>query len=51
MTDASFQAVGYWVLIEDDPNQKYTSTKKIYAAGQKQFYCPRSKCEFTLKIS
>ena len=24
MTDASFQAAGYAVLIEDDPNQKYT---------------------------
>ena len=31
MTDASFQAAGYAVLIEDDPNQKYTSTRKIYA--------------------
>ena len=28
MTDASFQAAGYAVLIEDDPNQKYTSTRK-----------------------
>ena len=28
MTDASFQAAGYAVLIEDDPNQKYTSTPK-----------------------
>ena len=31
MTDASFQAAGYAVLIEDDPNQKYTSTRKFYA--------------------
>ena len=31
MTDASFQATGYAVLIEDDPNQKYTSTRKTYA--------------------
>ena len=31
MTDASFQAVGYAVLIEDDPNQKYKSTRKTYA--------------------
>ena len=31
MTDASFQAAGYAVLIEDDPNQKYTSTHKTYA--------------------
>ena len=31
MTDASFQAAGYAVLREDDPNQKYTSTRKAYA--------------------
>ena len=31
MTDASFQAAGYAVLIEDDPNKKYTSTRKTYA--------------------
>ena len=31
MTDANFQATGYAVLIEDDPNQKYTSTRKTYA--------------------
>ena len=31
MTDASFQAAGYAVLIEDVPNQKYTSTRKTYA--------------------
>ena len=31
MTDASFQAAGYAVLIEDDPDQKYTSTRKTYA--------------------
>ena len=31
MTDASFQAAGYAVLIEDDPNQKYTSARKTYA--------------------
>ena len=31
MTDASFQAAGYAVLMEDDPNQKYTSTRKTYA--------------------
>ena len=28
---ANFQAVGYAVLIEDDPNQKYTSTGETYA--------------------
>ena len=31
MTDASFQAAGNAVLIEDNPNQKYTSTRKTYA--------------------
>ena len=31
MTDASFQAAGYAVPLEDDPNQKYTSTRKTYA--------------------
>ena len=31
MTDASFQAAGYAVLLEDDSNQKYTSTRKAYA--------------------
>ena len=30
-TDASLQAAGYAVLIEDDPNQKYTPTRKPYA--------------------
>ena len=40
MTDASFQTAGYVVLIEDDPNQKYTSTRKTYAPtayGSKTF--------------
>ena len=31
MTDASFQAAGYAVLIEDNQNQKHTSTRKTYA--------------------
>ena len=31
MTDASFQAAGYAVLIEDVPNKNYTSTRKAYA--------------------
>ena len=31
MSDASFQAAGYAVLIEDDANQRYTSTRKTYA--------------------
>ena len=40
MTDVSFQAAGYAVLIEGDPNQKYTSTRKTYAPiahGSKTF--------------
>ena len=32
MTDASFGAAGYAVLIEDDPNQKFTSLRKSYAS-------------------
>ena len=31
MTDASFPTDGYPVLIEGDPNQKYTSTRKTHA--------------------
>ena len=40
MTDASFLAAGYAVLIEDDPNEKYTSTRKSFAPvayGSKTF--------------
>ena len=40
MTDASFGAAGYAVLIEDDPNQKFTSLRKSYApvaCGSKTF--------------
>ena len=40
MTDASFTAAGYAVLIEDDPLEKYTSTRKAYAPvayGSKTF--------------
>ena len=31
MTDASFAAARYAILIEDDPNQKFTSHRKSYA--------------------
>ena len=40
MTDASFGAAGYAVLIEDDPSQKFTSLRKSYAPvayGSKTF--------------
>ena len=40
MTDASFGAAGYAVLIEDDPSQNFTSLRKSYAPvayGSKTF--------------
>ena len=40
MTDASFAAAGYAIMIEDDPQQKLTSTRKTYAPvafGSKTF--------------
>ena len=42
MTDAKFQAAGYAVLKEDDPNQKYTLTRKTYApiAFRSKTYSP-----------
>ena len=46
LTDASFQAAGYAVLIEDDLNQKYTSTRKTYAPvayGSKTYSPSKSK--------
>ena len=53
MTDASFKAAGYAVLIEDDPNQKYTSTRKTCApiAYGSKTYSPsqKSKCPLTQK--
>ena len=40
MTDASFNAAGYAIMVEDDPQQKFTSTRKTYAPvafGSKTF--------------
>ena len=40
MTDASFHAAGYAIMVEDDPQQKFTSTRKTYAPvafGSKTF--------------
>ena len=40
MTDASFTAAGYAIIIENDPNQKLRSRRKTYAAivfGSKAF--------------
>ena len=31
MTDANFQAAGYSVFTEDEPNQKFTPTRKTHA--------------------
>ena len=31
MSDASFGAAGYAVLIKDDPNQKFISLRKSYS--------------------
>ena len=44
MTDASFQAAGNAVLAEDDPDQKFASTRKSYAPvtyGSKFFTTPQ----------
>ena len=52
MTDASFQAAGYAVLIEDDPNQKYASTRKTYAPiayGSKTYSPPQIKMSIYAK--
>ena len=45
MTDAGFQTAGSAVLVEDDPNQKYTSTRKSYApiACGSKTYTPSQK--------
>ena len=43
MADASLQAPGCAVLIEDDPNEKYTLTRKTYAPiayGTKTYVIP-----------
>ena len=40
MTDASFTAAGYAIMIEDNPNQKFQSRRKTYAPiafGSKTF--------------
>ena len=52
MSDASFQGAIYAVLIEDDLNQKYTSTRKTYAPkayGSKHIHHPKSKSPFMRK--
>ena len=52
MTDASFGAAGYAVLIEDDPSQKFTSLRKSYAPvayGSKTFTSAQIKMSIYAK--
>ena len=52
MTDASFGASGYAVLIEDDPNQKFSSLRKSYAPvayGSKTFTPAQIKMSIYVK--
>ena len=52
MTDASFGAAGYAVLIEDDPDQKFMSPRKSYAPvayGSKTFTSAQVKMSIYAK--
>ena len=51
MLDASLVAAGYAVLIEDDPNQKFTSLRKSYAPGAygSKFFTPAQKTDVHLR--
>ena len=51
MTDASFSAAGYAVLIEDDPLEKYTSTRKAFAPSMPRNYWQFSLTSKSLDIS
>ena len=54
MTDASFADAVYAVLIEDDPNQKFTSLRKSYAPvafGQKLHPSPNQDVNIRQKSS
>ena len=48
MTDASFQEAGNAVLIEVNPNEKYTSTRKTYAPIA---YGSKTYSPFQIKMS
>ena len=48
MTDASFQAAGWAVLTEDDPNQKYISTRKTFAP---RAYGSKTYTPYQIKMS
>ena len=52
MTDASFRSAGYALMIEDNPEQKIQSKRKMYAPvafGSKSFPPHSSRCQFTDK--
>ena len=52
MTDVSFQAAGYALLIKNNPNQKYTSTRKITILlfmAQRHTRHLKSKCPYKQK--
>ena len=53
MTDASFTAAGYAIMIEDDPNQKLQSRRKTYAPiafGSKTFNPTQLKMSIYAKV-
>ena len=43
MTDASFGAAGYAVLIEDDPSQKFTSANHMHRSLMVQKPSPQPR--------
>ena len=52
MTDASFRSVGYFLMIEDNPDQKIQSKRKTYAPvafGSKIFSPAQLKISFHSK--
>ena len=53
MSDASFTAAGYAIMIEDDPNQKLQSKRKTYAPiafGSKTFNPTQTKLSIYAKV-
>ena len=54
MTDTSFRSAGYALMIEDNPEQKIKSTRKIFAPfafGSKISSPHNSRCHITQKNS
>ena len=52
MTDASFRSAGYALMIEDNPDQKIQSKRKMYspvAFGSKISSPAQVRCPFTQK--